>query len=445
MAKNTDFNFESFAVQAIKAIDEIRSYGKDSSTPIEHRINAFYRALGLPAAIIQDTRQQKLNNGNTFSPDSLVYENYSTDFNIRKFSFKRNILQEEIDQFISFNQSKMSDGIQELSSPNARIRGSLFPMIVDGEIPIFPQNKRVASAFKTDAELIVGTIRYKRPLIEAIVLMRLKNEGAQNTATQNKVTQDFGTENTQGLGEFSKLILTSLTNSLDNLDDLLDKIIHKANKAIKQTKINFAPVIANIAQQSLARVEPEDHSIGEADKKIFLQNERLKTQQAILTSLEFDDTFSGDLKESRNVKDALLVSNLMSLINTGLSPQSKINKDKKETEIKREKHVSEIKEIFRTLDLLLGTFGGISGVDVLIIIYALFKINKDALLGLLNEESIVNLEKIKGAGIANNKFPVLGAVNELQSVVVDIFNEVESNTSQTKHLNKKSLQEEGSS
>jgi hypothetical protein len=441
MAKNSDFDFETFTVQAIQVIDEIRSYGKDSSTPIEPRINAFYRAIGLPVAIIEDTKQQDANNGNIFSANIIDYQENSVSFNIRRFSFKKSILPEEISDFLKFNQNKLSDGIKDLSDKDHRIRGVLFPMIVDGEIPIFPQEKRMADAFKTDEGLIAGTVKYRRPLIEAIVLMRLKIEGAHNAVLQSKVNQDFGTA-LKDLDKFSKLIYTSLVNNTDGLDELLSKTINKASNAIKNTNISLAPIVANIAQQSLARVEPQDQTIGEMDRKLFLQNERLQTQQAIITALEFDDTFGGDVKNSRNVKDAIFVSNLMSMINSGLTQESKIKKDNRDTNTKREKYVSDIKETFRTLDLLLGTFGSISGVDIMVVISALFNIELNALYGLLNNNAILNLEKIKGKGIAKNKLSVNESISILQKEVLDLYTKIESNVSQTKHSNKRSLQQE---
>src|SRR5690349_21234675 len=171
MAKNLNFNFEEFAVAAIKSIDEIRSYGKDgSNTPIEPRINAFYRAIGLPTAIPLDPEPPKMNSGNTFSPNLLGYEQYTSAFSVRKFAFKREIIQEEIDQFLLFNQNHFSDSIKDITEPGYRQRGVLFPMVVDGAINIFPQEKRVADAFQTDSQLLVGTVKYRRPLIEAIVL-----------------------------------------------------------------------------------------------------------------------------------------------------------------------------------------------------------------------------------------------------------------------------------
>src|SRR5574343_935332 len=92
MPKSIDFNFKEFATNMIKTIDGIRSFGRDSSnTPIESRINAFYRALGIPA-VLENTENGRpidnKNNGNAFPTTRLSYDLYRSSLLDRRKTFK---------------------------------------------------------------------------------------------------------------------------------------------------------------------------------------------------------------------------------------------------------------------------------------------------------------------------------------------------------------------
>lgn len=434
MAKNSNFNFEEFSVGAIQTIDSIRSFGKDGSqTQIESRINAFYRALGLPVVIAQNSQSPDKNNGNLFSQNVLKYSNYSDDFNIRKVFFTAIPTQKEIDSFLLFNSNHLSDSIKPATQAGFRSRGLLFPMVVDGEIPVFPQKNRMGDAFSTDAELQVGTVKYNRPLIEMIVLMRLKLQGVQNQTSQGKVASDFGSS--QSLNAFLPIITGALEGTIDGLDDLLYDIVKRANKVKSQTGINLTPIVSNIAQQSLPLNQQPANMIGKLDMIKTAQSQILANNQAIMTTLEFDDTFSET--STRNVKNALLASNLLSVISSGVSDQSKIKKDIADNDRKLEKGVLEAKSIFRTLDLLLGTFSGISGTDIIVVLTALFEIDLNFLLGLLNDTALNNLNLIKNITFTQIS-DVGSSIQALQQKVTNLYQQIENNVKVTNYTQKQS-------
>lgn len=434
MAKNSNFDFEEFAVAAIQTVDSIRSFGKDGSqTQVEPRINAFYRALGLPTVITQNSSAPDKNNGNLFSQNTLIYDNFSTQLNIRKLFFRMTVTQDEINNFLLFNRNHLSDSIKDTTQSGYRQRGVLFPMIVDGEIAIFPQKNRIGNAFSSDADLQVGTIKYNRPLIEMIVLMRLKLQGVQNQTAQSKVSSDFGSS--QSLSAFLPILTGALEGTIDGLDELLYNVVLRANQVKQQTGTNLTPVIANIAQQSLALNQEQANLVGKLDIVKQKQNQILSTNQAIMTTLEFDDTFSDS--STRNVKNALLASNLLSIISSGVGDQSKIQRDIVNNDRKLEKAILEAKSVFRTLDLLLGTFSGLSGTDILVVITALFEIDLSSLLGLLNDTALNNLQLIKNITFTQIN-DVVSSIQALQQKVTDIYGRIENNVSNTNYIQKQS-------
>ncbi len=427
MANEHDFDFKNFAVNVIKVVDEIRSFEKDNITfPSESRINALYRAIGLPAVIIKDSKMQSANNGNTFDVKELQYEIFQSDFDQRQFGFRTAITEEEISNFLNFNDSNLSDGIQTTQNGQEqlpiRIRGSLFPMVVDGEIEIFPQEKRVANAFEADSDLEIGANIYRRPLIESIILIRLKSQGLQDTNLQQKVSQDYGIDSVQQLQKIASMIISTTDSAFITIARLLDETIININKAKINTSIDFVPIISNIAQQSIERSD-KSKKIGQYDLQKALQEDHLRIKQAVLTVLEYDDTFQKETKASRNVKGAILASNLLSLLNSGDNDNvdSKIQKDIDDTDRALKKYEADIKEGIMLLDLFFGTFSGLSGVDILVVFKALFAIPMNNLIGLLNDKAIQNLKDIKGESAVKNKSAVADAIDALQNKVQDIY------------------------
>ena len=427
MATEFDFKFDQFAVNAISAVDEIRSFGKESITfPIESRINALYRSIGLPAVIKKDSEQHKINNGNTFSAEELLYSDYEDKFILRQNSFRKDITDEEVRTFLLFTKAKPGDGTRDYQG-NPRYRGLLFPMVVDGELPIFPQSKRIATAFQKEEDLEVGINKYKRPLIEAIILLRLKTEGVQDTELQDKVAQDYKVDVSQELTNIAKDIENTMRLVVRHLPFILTETIKKINEAKKNTNVDFVPIIANIAQQSVLK-SLNSKKVGKYDKQKIIQELQLKSKQILLSFLEYDDTFVSDKKTSRNLKDTALSSSFLSLFdpNAESNAQNKTQKDAEDTDRVIEKSIAELRSGFKTLELLFGTFGALSGIDVLVIIYALFRVPINVLIGLLNKQSKENLIALKGKDIVEkNAVDVKKSIEQLEEKVSSLYKAID--------------------
>jgi len=118
-----------------------------------------------------------------------------------------------------------------------------------------------------------------------------------------------------------------------------------------------------------------------------------------------------------------------------LVPQGRTKKQRRRLNYQQNKIEDEIKQVFRTMDLVLGTFSGISGIDILVVIIALFELDDTYLTGLLNEESKDRLKAVKGENLpaVTGAKGVSESINKLQTEITKIFDELTEYIKVTKH------------
>lgn len=397
MSKKTDFNFEEFTDGVLQAVDSVRSYGQHmSSAPLESRINALYRAIGLPAVIPKDNSSiDKSNNGNVFSV--LDYNTYAGDFATRQNGFFLKPQEEEIKNFILHNTSEIADSIH-----GKRSRGNLFPMVVDGTIPIFPQERRVAGAFSKDDEIVNDDIKYKRPLIETIIHIRLRSDGLVDTDQQKKLVEQYtGKKGVFGVKEVGSASEQILKNAIDTIPKFLYDMTKRMQKNQKKIYASYLPSIANIPRQNPASVaKPSDEADrGEINKKQKDLEDRTAIKNAYLSLFDYDN-------------ETMLSSNLTQIFNETHEAQrnasSSVEKEKEENEMEKTKAETETKFAFKIMDQTLGTFSGLSGIDVLIVFSALYTLQLQYLVGFLNDEAYDRLKKLN----PNANVPVRASVQD---------------------------------
>jgi len=161
------FDFGKFAGDTIRSIDGKRSQAirlddlqGTTEDPIESRINAFYRAIGLPSVTSEDIDLPS-NNGNPH-PITMSEELLNT-FNDRETAFVKPIDEEIVDNFLDVHSLKLSDSIEFRDGQGdrkipKRTRGSLFPMMVFGDLGVFPQSKRIAGPFFTQRQVLIDRL-----------------------------------------------------------------------------------------------------------------------------------------------------------------------------------------------------------------------------------------------------------------------------------------------
>ena len=435
-------NFESFGASAIRAIDEIRSTKADpkqrtgnSSKRIESRINAFYRALGLPAISTDGTAFDRFNNGNTFvyEPNDRRLGNILGRLDEREIVFDENIPEDIVNKFLDKNEFNILDSITQ----GKRTRGVLFPMFASGDFGIFPQSNRVSGAFFSKDNVIDG-ITYRRPLIELIILLRLKGIGAQDTVTQADVNSNFGALGEEVVDFFSPSnfsfnlitleIIRELISSVFEIGNFVKDTVLKVNKLRPRLRTVYLDKKRNVAEEQSATKSSD--KTGDIEKLKTKQLEEINKNNALLSLVEYDDTITNGAEITKNMKNAIFANLIVSLIN---SDAENINKQVEEREIEEKRVDQLLRSSQRSMDLLLGTFSGISGIDIIVVMTALFTMSLDSLLGLLDKESIVRLKKLKGVsnleslggGISVNT-DLFDSVSQLEARITKIFEDIKS-------------------
>jgi len=432
--KNPNLDFADFAATVIKQVDDIRSFGTTSSSDtVESRINAFYRLLGLPSALPPDGKSafDQYNTGNKFKAGNVRLNSTSLILkqSQRENGYKGKVEIKEAKSFIHNNKNKLNDGVE-----GKRKRGPLFPMVVFSEIPIFPQENRVADAFFNENDIVKDGIRYRRPFIEAVILMRLKGEGSIDAGALQRLKDDLDVE-VNNLNVLETNLVRGLTNSVHTIISKMTEVtktINEISTALSSYNIPKSDLIAE-AQQEFSN-DPDVEGAAEQRKKRLDAQERVKN--AFLFSLEYSDTEDG----TKNVKDIPLVSGMLSMLGQQLTTDGRnatrntVSKDKKEVEAQEKKLKAQARRAFRDLEFLLGTFSGLSGVDIMVIINALFQLELRHLVGLLNSDAQKRLRTLKGNNIAASS--ASEALDELENKVTQIYKKIVDNSGVTKHKEK---------
>lgn len=418
-----NFKFKEVATKAVNVIDSIRSRGKSGSRlQVESRMGAFYRALGLPAVSGNQENDERdpLGVDNVFGSDDLDIKNFKSALDIRKAICFLPVNIDDRNNFLYHHTKKPSDGLKSdddatVHTPSGRT-GALFPFVANGDSDIYPQNRRVRGAFFEDKDLTIGGVKYSRPLIETIILMKLKGEGVSNSSTTAVIGQG---------GPLSALI-DDLTKNLEKSILSIPRLISKANLELErstvETKINILPSACNIAEENPESEIINDDHPGALDKTMSEQKQVSALNTAMLSLFEFDDNIGNGVN---NMRAGLLASEvLLSSAAVQDSELAEINTE--EAEAKQELAKKKIKEAFQILDLSLGTFSGISGIDILIIITSLMKMSVSDLLGLINEDALKRLRVMKGKSIAPVVSEVNFALGKLTENVEEMFKTLEA-------------------
>lgn len=416
------FDFVNFSTKAIKTIDEIRAV---NSTPqnvgaavekVESRINAFYRALGLPSFGSSDEN----NSGNYFKTE-VSDENLYKLF-IRENSFLIDIPEDTVKGLLDYNKLKVDDGIKFNGDVPKRLRGSLIPMFVNGNILIFPKNNRVSGAFHVE-DWVVDDIVYKRPLIELIALLRLRGSELSNKVVSNIIKNDFSFINPDLIGTVNFNVITSqisvnlLKIVSSDLPDFINKTVKEINNIRKQIRTSFKAEIANIPSEQPIELDSDQN--GSLEKLKSIQEDIKGQNDVYLSLLEFDDSISNGKEITRNMKEAILSSSILDMIQVD---SNDINNKISEETTRFKKLQVQLKTLQQKVDMILGIYSGISGIDILIVITALFLISEDNLLGLMNSASLDRLEDLKGTDFTGSD--VLSSILALESKVNELYNEL---------------------
>ena len=426
MAANLDFDFAGWSVGVLNSIDQMRSFGKDSTgkvglAPVESRINTFYRILGLPATQDPDAKGvDPTNVGNLFTQtDGLTYDDYKVDLANREAMSTTPADTNAQKRVQHFLKGKPSDSLDK------RITGHLLPIMVNGGLAVFPKSRRVCVPFQ-DVDLIQvgdGKTQFARPLIETVVYFRLKGLGVVNSSITSATSSDFSASFDTKIEADVNGVNTAVSNvfmgAILAATDQFSEAVCAASKIAPQIGKTYVLPTGNVAEESPTSATTGVSS-GSIDVAQQYQAANQATRQELLTILEYNDGTLGS--DKRSMVESVLSSNLVSVIS---AQEVKTKKDEDNTDRKNQKLTQQVKDVVKTQDLFIGDSSTLSGLDVLVVVAALFEVKLATLLGLLNDEAWQYLTTLQPLVKNSDRSDVQTALDDLTSVVTATYTAID--------------------
>jgi hypothetical protein len=427
--ESSNFDALTFAEQLYSIIDIYRSQVSAkynelvAAAPVspggigETKLNAFYRMIGLPAAtdpafVHQHRRDGEfktyISQDGTLNYFHSLYNSEELDREVFLQIRERNgRLVEPPDparfaEFM-FKPENISAGVKSNSK-----RTSLFPLVVDAAVPVFPLTRRLAPSFQhtingEDYIPMGSKARLSRPLIDNIFYMRVKTinntEGVEKLKAQlQSLISASGVSVKEA--QFTFVDLAILTKLLQILKSLATKF-EEARKEVQglSTQIAFVPTpVSNpqmrSAQSTTIKAETKIYAL---DQEIALIKAEIANQNAIAFMLPTEQVKRREEirrlehgVSTSNIVPDVLVAQLNSLITYEVE---ELNRKLQEKQHEKDEKLTRVEQLKQQLMYYTGEFSGLSIFDVICIIYGLFAIETKYLLGLLNEDAQKRLKE----------------------------------------------------
>lgn len=411
----------------------------------ESNLNVFLRLLGLPATRNESqfidiennsTKFSKLSQGETlnyFPPSqfvALIGEDGDT--------VEKKVLERE--QSLS-RQRSVKDHFEMLVKPlpldisiegRALRRPSLFPLVVSADIPVFPLKKRVAPAF-FNGDFIRGRTRVSRPFIEHIIYMRTKTFSGAGSPLKDALKANIESElsdlpvddsNETGDAQETQSPQQSLINNLENFNLLELQLVDKFVKALKSSAERYAQVEQRAAelqkrilfipqnkpffnekagQANLSKAQKEDilrEVLEEESPNLFsrvidAKEQKLLEQRTIVESfvqlLPIEILNQAD--EIRRIAQTIPTSNIINDVFvsefSALTSFELNTLNERISNVKSEKArlIQQYEAVRSGIMLYTGEIIGLSIFDIICVLFALFTVDLNSLVALLNASS----------------------------------------------------------
>jgi hypothetical protein len=346
----SDFDVDGWTKKILSTVEQFRSDVPSNPTVAgsakeqppgqkgESQLNCFYRLIGLPAtrdeSLVRGKEASILSQHNTlnyFKPEQIFQSQREVDNSgnevfrsepLTKLSQREQMAnrlpgaQDFVD--IIATPPKISD----LGTPDSTAKHtSIFPLVVDASVPIFPQAHRTAPLFfDGDCEILNGErVRLPRTFLETVIFIRTKLY-SQNTDLVNTVAVLTNSgddevirlsleEIAAGVQKSEKTIPTKLIIAIQAAAENYLKAVRDA--AELQKKIRFVPI------QQL----PEDGGTKSSTEELFeLVDER--GEKIPFEAQPFFDFEYRSLKEQK----AALASTIIMLPTTGIKEAEKLTR-----------------------------------------------------------------------------------------------------------------------
>lgn len=387
----------------------------------ETRVNVFFRLIGLPAIrdeMLLNNRTNKSEQLETILADQQrKRRSLSQDYTLNYFSASGSGLTTSLEK-LSLRNSTLIRGPKDAETFNKLLsdpldfdesvkdqpqrRPSIFPLLVDASVPIYPLSRRIAPLFYDgDYILLGGKLPLKRPFLQHVVYMRTKvfsgfDAGILSdvrTNIQNEVGE--GVFDDQQLQNFTFLELKIIQKFIETLRQTTKQYINARNNLKRLRKrIQFYSAIGNTPEERKGKIAGADPTVDfttDLDFQLKVVRTELSKIDLFLTSLPTEDINRADrmrrLEEQSNVRNFNSGALIPEFIE--LTTYDRDDWRRKEARILRERKrvVQQFEQAREAMEYYTGEFTGLSIFDVICILYALFTVDLNSLVGLMNENA----------------------------------------------------------
>lgn len=407
-----------------------------SGRQAESRLNCFYRLLGFPATRdstnTSEAGSRALNQNGTinyFHPNELFDDNVPGQFHSREATLQIPRTTENLIDMLKqpLQVSQLTD------SPDPKRRINIFPMVADASVPVYPIAKRVAPLFYPGDYLLPGNKqnRLPRSFLETVIYIRTQQFSAEtekDSVVKLQALKDFLKTASDSVSQTDEQSATLLANFINqnniannNFTKLETDIINKLIIAVRNASFNYNGVVVRtnrLSREVDFRPAPISNARGKSgssdlltvdsvstepasqiDRRIAQLNLDLNKATSLINTLpttriqEADTTYRiTNSLNVNNVSPDLFVSEFTDLISyEKKSIQSQLDEA---TQLRAQK-IQEFEVLRQSLMTYTGEGLGLAIFDVLCIFLALFTIDLENLIKLLNADAIQRLRDSK--------------------------------------------------
>ena len=433
-----DFDVYSFGQSILQTIDSFRVRSSDyqlfkqnnpgGAVSVESRIDAFLRIMGFQSYYV------------SFEKDEVdILNNYVGD---REFYLMER--QEfTIENSNASKEEKIIQGLKAIYMPNnpEPEYKNILPLVW-GAIEV-PENRTILEPF----EQSFTEEKFPRSTLEAIIELRVNRfeAGRMPDSVRQFLIEKFGNvkdeakeivESFYGASpeNYSAISLITLGNFnliMDKIAEFHLELIQTLNKL--QPEINYVPQATVDGQPLLKSNNVEgDYGFDQMFSKRNIKLLILKTQRDLIESTvnsfiadqEVDFGLSAQATRSAiTVVDNMLMDPILSIMKSDVK---ELNTEIAKIQDEVDRLEAEMEKVRAGMELLYGTTSGISIIDVICVIWALFEIDKNTLVSLLNDHQYARLlqtntdRDISSSGITRS-LNINEAYKKLEETFVSIY------------------------
>lgn len=438
-----------FAKDIMSEIDSIRSYsystGDDSrisdNRPTESRVNAFFRLVGLPMIVSVSPTNEKdtsitKSSQKTMTPgflsgsraDMVIAD--SEDAKIEhpitnKLMSVQELLNERETKLLDFEKQigtedrdkrrakafyvpmELKTDEDKKDKYGLRIFKRISPYLVSFR-DILPGSNELSKPFLADPESgrpPPDSSQLKRPFIETAIRIRFVSiEGGNQAQTDylkgiqdrlDQVSPKAANLVPKQSSLLEAFIINQMLSAIDQFADMWTNLQRRRESFLKDNLFVFMPKTSSSKNNPAGKqgnfaieLDIPDHS--QMGQKLSAINNSIAVDEAIIGLLPTQDLTSLNGDKVKNVMPNALTNSFVSVLRQPLEWQKKKMNDLNSTIAAQNQAADRLRY---ELETMTGEFSGISLIDVVFIILSLFLIQKEDLIGLLDQQTIDEMKK----------------------------------------------------